>query len=299
MSSGAETKQLRLPGPDIHFYQDSSIGRAAAVMERSFQAADPNRHSEIPQSDFVIALDEMAPKMRRLVWLVALNGSVANAIANGINVGLEATVGFRPQELGSGDVKLLRVFRHWDQFFLCEALKRLMQVLDEAIRLFDLIVIFDRGSKEWCTQLDKCADHWRECCLYASDLIRAISRTDAWTRMSSPARVDVHLLRLLNEVACGGHPLVERRGSVSIPNWLEGRKSVRRDTRLPALLKSSGGVQRVEIAQLSADGVGLIGVDGLIRSVPILLAVGEVEFLCTVAWSRLGRAGVRFRNTRT
>ena len=124
--------------------------------------------------------------------------------------------------------------------------------------------------------------------------LNALEKITAAALTSYFMRNMVLLRGLLRDVAGGASPLIDRDGRVFLPELPQRRAPVRKLVNLPCVVECKGKETKAVVSNISAGGVGLIGVPNLSpRSVVVVDLAGRC-FSGTAVWVSGSSAGVKF-----
>lgn len=136
---------------------------------------------------------------------------------------------------------------------------------------------------------------WRGVCRSAISAIKHLN-TEIEDRLPELYALNAGVLVRLLEAAAGGQsPCVDARGQLYLPVLPQRRQTSRRMVGQAAMVTVDGAKFRAYVRDVSAGGFGLDSVPRLElnRSAVIETATGR-RFTGTVAWSKGGRAGIKF-----
>lgn len=103
------------------------------------------------------------------------------------------------------------------------------------------------------------------------------------------------LLRgLLRDVAAGASPLIDRDGRIFLPELPQRRAPLRKQVNLPCVVECKGKEGKAIVTNISAGGVGVVGLQGLSpRSVVVVEIAGRC-FSGLAVWVSGTSAGIKF-----
>lgn len=247
--------------------------------------------------EFVRLLMALKAEAETAATLAVVSASIANALdrAESARPSVRCLRTFSPPELSLFSASATALIAEETAANLVPALQDFAARISFA-RQMSLAFVSDLSSGARSIDRETLCHAWRKACSSAQRAIEALNTELGQLTAVIAPEPPTHLVAHLEEAASGHAPCVEPDGCVIVPGWAERRRSRRVKVDLSAEVHLGSAVAKARVFDLSAGGMGLIGLNNSRRgdSVTVALESGR-RFRGTIVWVTGEKAGVRFQ----
>lgn len=241
-------------------------------------------------SSFLTLLLGVQPEIEGLAGPTLASAAVSNALLAGVaGVEVREIAKNFPKEASQLTLAGQRLRQAYPSHEVNDALADLADALRGA-KAQSLAFI----SSGFASDLRSLAAAWTATAAKVAAAMRTLDRAFGERRISGLGDEASPLLKLLDEVAGGGHSIIGPDGQLLMPRLRDAREFKRVAVNCPAVILRAGERQEAVLRDMSVGGLGLQGIAGLKQADSVRVQVGDdLDLEGKVEWSHEDRAGIK------